>query len=77
MVAWRWFSTRELRVEWECNLESHAINDMAHPSQFLVLVSRSSIDEDSQARKGARKGFGCHPDSIWKRTDGIEVDGIL
>lgn len=50
---------------------------MAHSLQRLVLVSRSGVDVDSNARKVAGKSLGCDAEAIGKGCDFVEFDRIL
>lgn len=50
---------------------------MAHATEALVLISRSSIDIDTDAGEGPGKGFSGHTKAIWKFGDLIKFCRIL
>ena len=50
---------------------------MAHATEALILISRSSIDIDTDAGEGPGKGLCGHTNAIWKFGNLIKFCRIL
>lgn len=58
-------------------LECEAIDYVAHSTQIIVLVPRSSVDVDADAREGSWEGLGGHADPIGKGCHLVQFSRIL
>lgn len=58
-------------------LVGQAVDNVAHASQRIVLVSRPGVDVNANTGEVPWQGFGRNADTIGERGDLVEFGGVL